>query len=623
MPKWSIKIVMAVFIVGIVIVSVAAGVVGNLVFGNSSVDVTKEKVYSLSQQSKKFLDKNNDFLFIKLYAAENLTQKDPRWKKYLAQVIKLAETYEKESNGKIKFAFVKVKPFANTQAEAEKVGIKEFSYPSGEKYAYFGMVLANEKGKFITIPRFRFEDFAYIENLITRNLSCLTTKESKNVGIISPAFNVAAKQTYFGISEEWPFVTALRKNGYNPIALDDVSRGINPNYDAVVVFYPMSLDNLTIYSIDQYLMRGGNVIMFLDAFSENRFADADQYTNYVSGMDEFLENYGIKYSADLLVGDNEYNRNLVLDGEKINYPLRLVVTKENFSKHKINENINSLQLNHSGFLKYQNMPNLTTNVLFTTSENSGIMPVDKMRYLDYDVFVENYQATKQKYPLAVLVEGKFKSMFNAPIFNNPELIAKSLPFLIMPLKEGKLLIVADSDMMGENLWNANYAKNHDTNGELFTSDNLQFLLNALDYMTGADYVSVPLRKRMIKQMTWLVFLQEMAAQKYAQEKNDEQKKLIDAQKKLAELASQMKITELSSVKKIKETEQLQRELDRHKNNLEKINYDIEKEYNKLFASFVCLLIVVLPVAVTLLLALLYGVYSKNIVKKAMMRDDNE
>ncbi len=617
MPKWSIKIVMAVFIIGIVLVSVASGVVGNLLFDNRSIDVTKEKVYSLSQQSKNFLDKNDEHLFIKLYAAENLTTKDPRWKIYLAQIIKLAENYENESNGKIKFTFEKIKPFTNTQAEAEKAGIKEFMYPNGEKYAYFGMVLANEKGKFITIPKFRFEDFAYIENLITRNLSYLTAKESKNIGIISPVFDVAVKQTYFGKSGEWPFVEALRKNGYNPIALDDVSRGINPNYDAVIVFYPMSLYNLTIYAIDQYLMRGGKVIAFLDAFSENRFASADKYTNYVSGMDKLLESAGIKYSANLLVGDNENNRDLVLNGEKIKYPLRLVVTEENFINHKINENIKSLQLNHSGFFKTEQKPNLDVVTLFTTSENSGVMSVDKLNNLNYEVMVDSYKLTEQKYPLAVLAEGKFASIFNAPIIDTPEAIAKSLPFLSVPLKDGKLLVVADSDMMGENLWNANFAKNSDVFGEMFISDNLQFLLNALDYMTKANYVSVPLRKRTIKQMSWQRILQEKAEQKFEKAKNNERKKLVDAQKKLIELNSQIDIAELSSVKTIKEAEQLQREIERYKNNLEEINYNIKKEYNKLFVLFSVLFIAVIPALITLILAAIYGFYNNRTVRNAM------
>ncbi len=618
MLKWSEKLIMLMFIIGIVIVSVTAGVIGNLLFDAKGIDVTADRVYSLSEQTKEFLDKNTQNLFIRIYAAEDLAVKDVRWKIYLARIIKLAEDYEKEGHGKVKFSFVKIKPFADTQAEAEKAGIKEFLYPNGEKYAYFGMVLANENGKLITIPKFRFDDFNYIENLITRNLSQLTVNNNKNIAVISPFFDAVTKYTYFGMSGEWPFADRLRKSGYNLIALDNISGGINPNFDAVIVFYPLSLDSLTVYALDQYLMRGGKIIVLLDAFSENRFADEDEfeYISYVSGMDKFLENSGIRYSSNLVVGDNENNRDAVLDGRKIKYPLRVVVTKENLTSHKITENIKSLRLNHSGFFKYESKPDLDTKVLFTTSENSGVLPAEKISSIDYNTLFEHYKQTQQKYPLAVLVEGKFSSMFDAPIIDTPEIIAKNLPFLSVPLKEGKLLVVADSDMLGESLWNANHAKNHDIYGDVFVSDNLQLLLNALDYMTSADYVSVPLKQAAGYQENWQNLLQEKAEKKFAEAKNNYGKKLLSAQRKLSALNNEMKFAELSSVKRIKEIEQLQRDIERYKNNLEKINYDIEKEYNRLFLLFAVALIAVTPVLITLLLAGMFGLYNKKLLKKA-------
>ena len=51
-------------------------------------------------------------------------------------------------------------------------------------------------------------------------------------------------------------------------------------FDVVLVFYPLGLDKIALYALEQYLLRGGNVIVMLDSFAEERFIGKNKYFSY-------------------------------------------------------------------------------------------------------------------------------------------------------------------------------------------------------------------------------------------------------------------------------------------------------------------------------------------------------
>ena len=73
----------------------------------------------------------------------------------------------------------------------------------------------------------------------------------------------------------------------------------------------------------------------------------------------------------------------------------------------------------------------------------------------YETLIKDYQVTNSNYPLVLLMEGKFTSSFDHTIVFDENILKKMPVFLKKSKKEGKMLLVADIDMLSDRLWKTN------------------------------------------------------------------------------------------------------------------------------------------------------------------------
>ncbi len=599
----NIKII--VFIVAIVVAATALSMGISLLCGNLKFDVTADNRYSLSEETMKFLEENQKDIAIRLYKDVNLSKKSPKLGKYGEYVQRLLGKYVDKSNGKITLSVIETVPFASTQAEAEKAGVKEFELPNKEKYAYLGAVFTDEEGRSMTIPRLGVERYGEVEADVTRLLSVLAKDKKAALGVISPFFRVANAKNPLQYAENYPFIKQLQENGYEIVLLREETPYIPYNVDAVLLFYPLNLSNLTVFALDQYLMRGGRVIVIMDAFSDRRFVRKKVYKQYQSGLDKFLQNNGIVYQNNMLVGDERNAKELVLDGQKINYPLKPIIDGEKGEEKKINNGLKNLYLSHAGFFEYDVGENLKVKELLSVENSSGEMPAAAMVDMDYDELLKNYLPTGKKYSVAILAEGKFVSMFDKPLIEDAEMMLKMPPFLSVPLKEGKLLLIGDSDMFSADLWDAKYKEKHGAYEAVFISDNMRFLLKAVDYMTESGYVTLTAKAGRLSLVSVAQVLRDKAMANYAKQKEDSEKKLMQIRQNMAIIGDKTKAKGLTTIAQFKEMEELQRAEMAENRNLEQIEYLINKKYQSYLDWLAWMLIVVIPLGVA---AAIWGIY---------------
>ena len=581
-------------------------------FGDSFVDVTYDKRYSLSPETVNFLKNNQKPITIRVYQSADLAQRNPTLGQYANYIRKLIHEYQKHSKGLIDVSFVEVHPFHSSQASAESAGIKEFNFGDGEKYLYFGASFTNEKGKSLTIPRFVPERYENAEDDITRLLTVLLTDQKVMIGIISPYFDIAENQSLFlRLRGAWPFIQELEQNGFEFLSLSEEVPYIPEYVDAVIVFYPLNYDRFGLYALDQYLVKGGKVLVLLDAFSEDRFRGQEAYLSYESGVLSLLHAYGIDYSENLLVGNNTHLRDLLLDGQKIKYPLWLSLEDENILPHPINKGIKKLYFNHNGFFSVEEKNGLKVTSLLETDENSGLMKAEDIADLSYENLLRNYQADFRKHALALLVEGSFHSVYQEPLISDVELLSQFPPFETDTEEKGKLLLVADTDMVGDTLWRDRTKIQQGAYGAGYSSDNLLFLRNALDYLTDSNYLNVPHKRNNQKQSLLDVFTR-YALQPYQQIKNDILSRLAVVKNELSILAEEMSVNG-GNIKQTKQKEEFLRQEASLRVELEKAAYQTKEHYQHLISGFVLVFVVFFPIVSALLLLAIY--FAVNYIEK--------
>ena len=610
----NIKTVTFVAIVGILFV--ALNILGTLIFSRWYFDTTEDKRYSLSDETLDFLKNTDKKFVVRLYVSNDLNARNSVIGNYAKYLRELFEKYQNKSYGKIDFSVIDVVPFTSSQVEAENAGIREFTDGRAGNYMYLGASFTNNKGDTQSIPYFLIERQKEVEADITRVLSILEQERKPTVGVISPYFRVADENNPLRYAKNFPFIEQLIAKGYEILPINASTPSIPSNIDTLLVFYPINMSKNVVYAMDQYLMRGGNIIIMLDAFSEARFSDEDVVVTYNSGLQKFLNNLGVRYSDNMLVGDNEKNREFVMNRQKMLYPLWPVVSADNDADNEVVKDLNSLYFNHSGFFEYTPLKYIKTKELLTTGKDSGIMNVMDLADINYDKFLKNYHLSDKQYPLVLLLEGRVNSLFDRPLIDDANWIAKNNPFLSVALKDAKVLLIADSDMVANDLWNYSSMEDYNVYGGMSISDNMVFLLRAIDYMTNSGYIALKRKNVMEKQINLTDVLYQKSVADYEEQKQKIENNLADVKRQKVVLEEEIGLQTFAAAKKIKQLEEIKRAEANEERKLKKINFEIEKTYLAYLSKFRLILILSVPMIFMLIVGVGYWIYNRSLLSKA-------
>lgn len=254
-------------ITGLIIV-VASAIFANIfLFGVLSridykFDLTSNNLFSLKTQTKQIIKQIKTPTQIDLFIAEDFYNYDTTVAHYFEQVSRFLYKYQQESTGMIQFSALKVPAFSSKEDELAAFGFYTTKGTSGSKN-YFGAVIKNQENEIQIIKQFLPQRQAYLEEDVDRALLKISFPDlKKNIGVyFDPEQNL----------DDYEAIGLILENEYNIGLLDNKTYQIRNTTDAVILFNPKSLSSVFIYALDQYVMHGGKLVLFLDRQTTNQF----------------------------------------------------------------------------------------------------------------------------------------------------------------------------------------------------------------------------------------------------------------------------------------------------------------------------------------------------------------
>ncbi len=252
--------------------------------------------------------------------------------------------------------------------------------------------------------------------------------------------------------------------------------------------------------LDQYVMNGGNIIWFIDklhAELDSLKRTEGQYTAFDRGLglDELLFKYGVRINGDLLQDLNCSKIPLVVgknpDGsirmQRIPWPYYPLLSAR--TPNPISENLDRVLPIFPSSIDTVMAKGIQKTILLASDTNSRILPSPALVSLNSVRSQEDlYSFNKSYIPVAVLLEGKFNSLFSNRL---PKMVIDSVkmstgkPYLSAAIKAGKQIVVADGDIVTNEVSN--------TTGPLpmgliqmenYRFANRAFFLNSIDYLSS-------------------------------------------------------------------------------------------------------------------------------------------
>lgn len=485
---------------------------------HTRIDFTNEKRFTLSSPTKKVLQKLDDVVQVDVFLKGDFPS---GFKKLANSTNELLSEFKEVAGKKLQYRFIS--PDENVEGTnipwADTLGALGF-YP-------INLTSQIKEGQ----QQQNIYPVAFVH--YKENIAPVMIYQGKTKAITYPEINSAEAMMEFNFASAIDKVTAKNRptliySAGNGEPLDarayDLSENVlKPNYqfkledinaipkidDAVQVLMivkpTIPFSNEEKLKIDQFVMRGGKLILFTDKLNaelDSLKSKKGEVVAYDRGLElnDLLFKYGARINSDLVMDLQcdflpfDVNGNDQFELLPWNY-FPVFETKSN---HVINKNIGFVSGRFVNSIDTVGTEGIKKTVLLSSSPNSRTIATPALiSVLENVKAPEDEKFKRSNIPVAVLLEGKFQSLFSNRLSQamNDSLQKYGATFLSQCIADNKIIIVADGDMVLNSVVKGKQpipmGMNPYTYGsqQEFAFANKDFLQNCLDYLVNSSNLS--------------------------------------------------------------------------------------------------------------------------------------
>jgi ABC-type uncharacterized transport system involved in gliding motility auxiliary subunit len=382
----------------------------NLVLGapRARIDLTQGKLYTLSEGTRSVLGKLEAPVKIRLYFSQGAEVPLPI-KAYGRRVEDMLAELRQASRGKVLVEKLDPEPDSEAEDSATLEGVEAQTSGTGDKF-YLGASISYADQK-IALPALALDREPLLEYDLTRAIARATTSAKPVVGVMSalPVFGMPPSPMTGGQPmEPQVFISELRRD-YTVKRLPMDSERIDDDIKVMLVIHPRGIGDKGQYALDQFVLRGGKLIAFLDpsAYFDQMGQMGGMGGGTPSSLDKLLKAWGLAFDSGKVVLDMRY---LTGAGAR-SLPTLLSLNDSAFAPNDIaTARLGSLLMPFAGVFTGKPAAGLNEAVLMKTSSYSQL--VDSFAATTQgEAAIRNFKPSGTEYPLAVRLTGRFKTAF--------------------------------------------------------------------------------------------------------------------------------------------------------------------------------------------------------------------
>jgi len=542
---------------------IAAVIVSNELFQGWRIDLTEDNLYTLSEGTQRILDKIDEPINLYFYFSDQASQGVPSLRTYADRVREMLEEFEDRADGDINLQIIDPLPFSEEEDRAAQFGLQGVQLGATPDPIYFGLAGTNSVDDQEVIPFFQPDKEAFLEYDVARLVSSLANPERAVIGLVSGVQMTGGfdPQTQ-GMRQPW----VIYEQAGQLFEIRTLGTSFDDVPDEVTVLWvvqPKNLSNQTQYAIDQFVMKGGKAMIFVDPVADVDPAQAEGMPQGMpplgqgSDLPLLFEAWGIDFSADEVVADAQLA--LPITTAQSPRPVRhygyLGVTAEWMSDDDIvTGDLNVVNLATSGHISAAADGPAEVEPLLTSSVSSMAMPATRFSFLpDPTSLQSGFTPSGEEQILAARVSGTLPSAF--PDGPPETTVSSAAPdgdgedgdesdaqgadddHVAESVEPVNLIVVADVDLLDNQMWVQvqNFFGQRIANA--FAS-NGAFVINSLESLSGSsDLIAVRSRASFTRPFTRVDALRAQAEARFQETEDRLQNELAETEQRLRELQS--------------------------------------------------------------------------------------
>ncbi|MBT8446906.1 MAG: GldG family protein, partial [Gammaproteobacteria bacterium] len=295
---------------------IAAVIVSNALFRGARLDLTENKLYTLTEGTRNILKSIDEPINLYFFFSDKVSEEQELGiRPYANRVRELIEEFAEVAGDGIRLQIIDPQPFSEEEDQAAQFGLQSVPIGPAAENLYFGLAGTNAIDGLEVIPFFQPDNRrdAFLEYDLAKLVHTLANPQLPVVGLLSTlsmtgGFDPMTRRS----TEPWVIYTQLDQlfDMRNvPITATDIDEDI----DLLVVVHPKDLSEETVYAIDQFVLGGGRAVFFVDPHADADVPAQDpnnpaasMLASRASDLATLFDAWGVDVSDTQFVGDARY-----------------------------------------------------------------------------------------------------------------------------------------------------------------------------------------------------------------------------------------------------------------------------------------------------------------------------
>ncbi len=550
------------------------------------IDLTEDRLYSLADGTRNIVSNLEHPIEFMFFYSESLTEDVPQIRSYGTRVQELLREIVIASNGNLSMRTIDPEPFSEDEDLATQYGVQAVPVSQGGQAIYFGLVVAQTEDTPLGLPvtetmsLIRPDQEEFLEYEFMKLVANVANPERQVIGLLTDlsidgGFDPAMGQG----TSPWMIMEIIRQM-YEVRRVDATSESIDEDIDILMLVHPEGLSEQLLYAIDQFVLGGGETIVFLDPNADSMVGRSAEGTLVPAGMSSelsvLLTSWGVEFQNDKVLTDSDLALRVMMSqgGRPAPHLGMLGVQRGNLAGDDIvTSRLETINLSSSGAIAQVAGATTRFEPLMQSSTNAMLMDRGFIEDVsDPSILFDEFVSANQIFTIAARVSGTINSAFpngrpvvavaaeaaaetdadtsidtadtaadpaapvvEEPVVEEPVVEEPVVPHLASSSSEVNLLLFADTDLLSDRMWvqvgqflGQRIPQPFANNGDL--------VINALDNLSGgADLVSIRSRGRYSRPFDRVIDLQRTADDRLRTEETELLDRLAETEQKLAEL----------------------------------------------------------------------------------------
>jgi ABC-type uncharacterized transport system involved in gliding motility auxiliary subunit len=540
-------------LIALAVLFIGVTILITFLFRGARIDLTESKLYSISDGTERIVTSLEEPVNLYFFFSQEASEQSPQLRAYAQRVRELLEEIAQRSKGKLRLSVIDPQPFSEEEDRAAEFGLSAVPIGASGESLYFGLAGTNSTDGREIIGFFQPDKEEFLEYDVASLIYRLGNPQRAVVGLLSSLpVDASFDQMSGQMQQGWASVAQLRELfDVRTVATD--AAAIDAEIGVLLLIHPKDLSPQTLYAIDQFVMRGGKLIAFVDPQAENDASGGQMGMPPMGGrsssLDPLLDAYGVTFDPSTVLGDRELGLTVSLrQGQPPSQHIAII----GFNRTSMGSNdvvtaaLDTVNVMTAGTLAKKEDATIEFEPLLQSSTNAALIPAARLAFLpDSDSLLDGFKATGERYTVAARIRGKLKSAYPD---GEPESAEETPAGEGSPAaggehraetaEEANIILVADTDVLADPLW----IRTQNVFGQHFAvawANNGDFIANALDNLAGSsDLISIRGRQSFFRPFTKVDELRRQADDQLRAKEQELDQQLQVTERKLSELEAE-------------------------------------------------------------------------------------